>query len=460
VTYCMSNFLGSQQRRTPRVLLPILLALAWALPDSAQTPVFATLHNFSGPDGAKPHGNVTLDKDGNIYGTTFGGGPNVCYVFNQDHTCGTIFSLTPSAGGGWTESVLHAFSGPDGAWPGAELSFGSNGILYGSTETGTGSAGGGTVFELVPPSTTGGTWTLSTIYTFPSNNGSISHTPDADVLVFPNGSLYTTAQTGTAIELLPPAAPGGAWTESTIFKFNGNAPIGTGLFAGLVSHSGTLYGVTYDGSNATCGSRGCGAAYALTPPSAPGAAWTGTALHSFDGFPSDGAGPLANLTVGRNGVLYGTTFVGGSGTICDISGSGGGCGTVFQLTPPSTPGGSWTEAVLYSFTGENGDGAYPSSTVLLGKDGLIYGTTQSGGTAISGPCASTGVSGCGTIFQLIPPVVPGGVWTEKVLHSFTGQNGEGNAPEAGLTAGSGGVFYGTTYSGGYAGLGTVFSIKP
>jgi hypothetical protein len=117
--------------------------------------------------------------------------------------------------------------------------------------------------------------------------------------------------------------------------------------------------------------------------------------------------------------------------------------------------------VIYNFTGLNGDGGYPSSSVVVGKNGALYGTTQyGGGSTSSSPCSSAGVSGCGTAFQLTPPTTPGGPWTETILHSFTGQDGDGSIPLAGLALSSTGVLYGTTSSGGTAGNGTVFAIVP
>jgi uncharacterized repeat protein (TIGR03803 family) len=80
---------------------------------------------------------------------------------------------------------------------------------------------------------------------------------------------------------------------------------------------------------------------------------TFTTLYSFTGFNGDGSGPLGGLVLGHDGVLYGTTVAGGTGS-CD-----GGCGTVFKLVPPQEEGGSWSETVLYSFTGQQGDGASP-----------------------------------------------------------------------------------------------------
>lgn len=132
-------------------------------------------------------------------------------------------------------------------------------------------------------------------------------------------------------------------------------------------------------------------------------------LHSFSG-ETDGCEPVAPLAVGPGGVLYGTTFNGGVAGSCFDEGLGG-CGTVFQLTPPATSGGTWTYAVIYSFTGINGDGSLPGGGALaVGKDGVLYGTTQCGGTGAPAgwPCSDGGVPGSGTVFALLPPTTGGG----------------------------------------------------
>ena len=95
------------------------------------------------------------------------------------------------------------------------------------------------------------------------------------------------------------------------------------------------------------------------------------------------ADPRQTLTVGPNGVLSGTTYYGGSGSSCTFNLiNGGACGTVFQLTPPSAPSGSWTHTVIYNFTGMNGDGALPLASVVMGKNGELYGTTEYGGSRL------------------------------------------------------------------------------
>jgi uncharacterized repeat protein (TIGR03803 family) len=216
--------------------------------------------------------------------------------------------------------------------------------------------------------------------------------------------------------------------------FTGNDGASPGLGAWLVfDQSGALYGTTSYG-----GDDGYGTVFILTPPAILGGAWTERVLHSFTGTP-DGANPSGHLVFDQSGALYGTTANGGAS----------GLGTVFKLTPPSTPGGAWTAAVLYSFTGS--DGANPTGAgVIFDGSGALYGTSRNGGT-----------DGNGTVFQLTPPKSKHGAWTESVLHDFTEVN-DGGAPVAGLTFDRSGALYGTTYFGfGNPNFcGTVFKLAP
>lgn len=217
------------------------------------------------------------------------------------------------------------------------------------------------------------------------------------------------------------------------------------------------------GTNYYIGFGGCGAVYELTPPAARGDAWTVTPVYDFLGPPNDGCNSFAPLTVGAGGVLYGTTAYGAMGACSVDGGVLVGCGAVLQLTPPSTPGGVWTESVIYNFTGTNGDGILPAGGVVISKNGALYGTTEHGGdTSPSSPCqASYYVSaGCGIVFELTPPAEAGDAWTETILHTFTGLDGDGALPTAGLVISTSGVLYGTTSSRGANGKGTVFAIKP
>ncbi len=227
----------------------------------------------------------------------------------------TVTSEPSSPGGSWTETVLHSFAGgADGAGPQGRVLIGPGG-LYGTTYSG-GASGCGTVFQLKPSAVPGGPWVNETLYRFPC------------------------------------------------------APDGSSPDAGVVMNgAGVLYGTTHAGGAASCE---CGTVFALAPPTTPGASWTETVLHSFAAG-SDGSYPTyAGVTVGPNGVLYGTT-----------NGSANEEGTVFSLTPPPATGGQWTEAV-YSFGITSNSGAGPYGGMVFGPDGLLYGTTTRGGTRDNG----------------------------------------------------------------------------
>src|SRR6478672_11347102 len=150
-----------------------------------------------------------------------------------------------------------------------------------------------------------------------------------------------------------------------------------------------------------------------------------TTLHSFSGFPADGAVPVAGLIQGNDGNFYGTTTVGGAHHK----------GTVFKIDAAGT------FTTLHSFSGSPTDGANPVAALVQGNDGNFYGTTALGGTRSRG-----------TIFNID---ATGSLTT---LHSFSGSPGEGALPFAGLVQGSDGKFYGTTALGGAHGAGTVFNL--
>ncbi len=158
-------------------------------------------------------------------------------------------------------------------------------------------------------------------------------------------------------------------------------------------------------------------------------------LHSFTGAPSDCASPYVRVTADSNGNLYGTTIVGGTFNR----------GCVFQISPQ--PDGSWTEKVIYSFSGPDGDS--PAASLLLDATGNLFGTTAGGGDF-----------NLGVVFELTPSA---GTWTETVLHSF-GSGTDGYDPQAELIFDPAGNLYGTTQFGGtQAGLdngGTVFRLTP
>jgi uncharacterized repeat protein (TIGR03803 family) len=290
----------------------------------------------------------------------------------------------------------------------------------------------------LPFFTSGASAQLTTLHNF-TGNPSDGSTPYSGLLIGSGGVLYGTtssggtAKHGTVFSLTPPVTQGGAWTEAVLYSFAGGTTDGaTPCYGTLaVDSNGVLYGTTEFG-----GTKNDGTVFSLTPPVTQGGAWTESLIYSFAGG-SDGATPLAGLAMEAQGVLYGTTEFGGAGAD----------GTVFSLTPPAKQGGAWTESVLYSFTDLVGDGKNPFSALAIGSGGVLYGTTNYGGTA-----------NAGTVFSLTPPVTQGGAWTETLLYDFTGLT-DGSLPAAGVI-GSNGLLYGTTQAGGASGRGTVFSLTP
>src|SRR5258708_13946031 len=140
-----------------RLTLFVLTAALMIATNSWATDKQTILYSFKGKsDGSAPESGLVLDAAGNLYGTTHGGGTS---------DCGTVFELSPNSGGGWTETILHTFTGGnDGCEPlFSNLIFDAKGNLYGETELG-GASSSGTVFELSPSST--GEWTETILYSF------------------------------------------------------------------------------------------------------------------------------------------------------------------------------------------------------------------------------------------------------------------------------------------------------
>jgi uncharacterized repeat protein (TIGR03803 family) len=313
------------------------------------------LHSFKGggADGETPHASVIMDSAGNLYGTTIGGGSSHC-----TGGCGIVFQLTPATIGPWTETVLHQFQGgTDASGPYSGLVFDAAGNLYGAT-TGGGASGQGAVYKLTPFG--GGVWDETVIYSFKG-------TPDGasawGVPVFDAaGNLYGTTnggganRLGTVYELT--LQTGGAWSEQVLHSFHG-ASDGSDIFEGLtIDGAGNLYGAAETG-----GSASCGVAFELSRNSS--GVWTETILHTFLGLNAqDGENPNG-LILDHAGNIYGTTVGGGTDNP----------GTIFKLSA-----GTWTETILYNFTGGN-DGAYPSVPLIMDAAGNLYGTTLWGGPA-------------------------------------------------------------------------------
>jgi len=287
---------------------------------------YNVIYNFAGApkDGANPEDGLVLDSNGNLYGTTVGGGAD---------GDGAAFELSPSATG-FTESMLYSFKGkPDGTDPYAGLQLDAKDNAYGVTAAG-GANGQGMVFELTPSD---GVWTETPLYSFcPVTGCKDGGWPSGTLVV--EGGYYGTTQAGgahgdgTVFEFLKAKSK-----EVVLYSFQGK-PDGSTPVAGL---AGGTKGVYYGTTSAGGANNNNGMVFALTPEPSGGCPsgsnqgdfYCETNLYSFcsQASCSDGAVPIAALIQDAKGNLYGTTKQGGN-TAC----GGSGCGVVFKLTPSTS----------------------------------------------------------------------------------------------------------------------------
>jgi uncharacterized repeat protein (TIGR03803 family) len=367
---------------------------------------FKILATFDGTNGANPaYGFLVQGFDGELYGTTYGGGAN---------GYGTVFKITPDG----RLTTLYSFCShtncTDGSNPYAGLVQATDGNFYGTTSIG-GANNGGTVFKITPDGR------LTTLYSFCSHtNCTDGSNPYAGLVQATDGNFYGTTLIG------------GANNGGTVFKMTAGGALDTlhsfdgtdGDFphAGLVQATdGDFYGTTWVGGVGQCQIIGsCGTVFKITPGG------TLTTLQTFDG--TDGNFLFSGLMQAANGAFYGTTAEGGVHTL----------GTVFKITTAGKL------ATLHSFCYKMGcpDGGSPLAELVQGTDGNFYGTT-----------GGFDAGGYGTVFK----TTPSGVLT--TLHRFDFV--EGANPYAGLVQATDGNFYGTTYLGGRGGednQGTVFRL--
>jgi uncharacterized repeat protein (TIGR03803 family) len=323
-----------------------------------------TLYSFcSQPgcsDGAGPNAGLIQATNGNLYGTTDGGGSN---------NFGTVFEITP-AGKLTTLYRFCSLSGcPDGANPSAGLIQAADGDLYGTTCCG-GANGNGTVFKITRAGV------LTTLASLDGTNG--TDPAFGSLIQATNGDFYGTTIAGGAnvgcgssrgCGTVFRMTPGGKLTTIYSFCAQPNCTDGDELFGGLVQGSdGNLYGTTAVG-----GANGYGTVFELT--------LTGKlrTLHSFDY--ADGAYPEAALIQGTDGKFYGTASEGGANGVA---------GTLFSITPAGTL------TTLYNFCSESNcaDGTGPFESLMQATNGVFYGTTFAGGSSTN--C----IGGCGTAFSL------------------------------------------------------------
>jgi uncharacterized repeat protein (TIGR03803 family) len=253
---------------------------------------YKRLHAFQFDDGSTPESHLVFDPSGNLFGTTLGGG-----YFSS----GTVFELSPGAKGEWKEAVLWSFQ--QAGEPRAGLIFDGDGNLYGTTTEGPNGADSGTVFKLSPGA--GGKWTETVLYNFCGQSHCADGAFPVSGLIFDQaGNLYgTTAAGGTSkgggdgvvFELAPGA--GGSWRERVLFTFHGGKE-GWAPFGGVVfDTAGNLYGTTIWGGDGGSACQqdgfGCGTVFELTPTSD---GWTESIVHAFRAG-GDGDGPIASLII-------------------------------------------------------------------------------------------------------------------------------------------------------------------
>lgn len=236
---------------------------------------------------------------------------------------------TEHSGGSWTETVLYAFTGGiDGALPSAAVAVDGAGNILGTAVEGGSlacSSGCGTLFELSPPSTSGGTWSETTVHLF--TGGDDGESPESDLVQGANGTIYGTSlygsngNDGTVFEIMP---SGGAYAFQVIYNFSGAVQ---GRLAGdIVLHNGSIYGVTVSGPGSSQG----GTVFKLAQS---GGAWTSTLIYTFDvNNPSAGWDPIGNIIFDSKGNIYGATYAGGA-----TCGYLGGCGAIWELTRTQSP---------------------------------------------------------------------------------------------------------------------------
>jgi len=320
------------------------------------------LYSFKGgsTDGAEPHSSLFRDSAGNLYGTTVTGGivGSTCNAgnFTSPIGCGTIFKLSPTTTGQWTETVLHRFSGPDGGNSFTGLIRDAAGNFYGATIAG-GSAGLGVVFKLSLTSTG---WKETVLHDFKGGtDGALPFIQCATLAMDPSGNLYGStykggaANAGTVFKLSPPTKATTTWTEKILYTFKGGID-GSEPFTGVIlDKSGDVYGTTTFGG--TGGNNG-GIVFELTAANG----YAKTTLYNFNRF-SDPAEDFPNgLTFDANGNLWGMTEY-----------------ALFKLSPG--PSG-WTETFVFNWQNTPG-WSFAFTPLIIDSHGVIWGTDTWGGLA-------------------------------------------------------------------------------
>ena len=269
------------------------------------------LHFPGGASGYAPAAGVIFGPAGSLYGTAFGGGTTKA----GGSPSGVTYRLYPPAPSieRWHPSLVYSFA--NGDQPHASLLHGPGNVLYGTAATSApaGSSGRGSAFVLAPPAVAGGAWTLSYLHIFTGLDGDGAR-PEGALIADASGALYGTTSIGglggegIVFKLTPPAVAGGTWTETILHTFLGESTDGADPNSALVmDKKGVLYGTTGLG-----GTKDLGTIFQLTPPTSSAGKWGYSVLHNFAG--PDGAIPASPLLLGATGEFYGTTSGNGNGS--------------------------------------------------------------------------------------------------------------------------------------------------
>jgi uncharacterized repeat protein (TIGR03803 family) len=314
-------------------------------------PPLTTVHWFKGLEGTQPHCKLVQGKDGAFYGTTEAGP-----VYTNGQSFGTVFKIKSDGNTDW----IFPFDGTNGSTSAAGLVLGSDGYLYGTTSQG-GDYNKGTAFKM---STSGNLiWSVS----FNGSNGSA---PSKE-LVQVGRSFYGTTPTGGTQDMGTVFSLTRDGTIASVYSFTGGLDGGKPLCCLLPGENGNLYGTTSAGGEWPNAGHPWAAGGTVFSLKRNGKLST---LFSFDG--TNGYSPMAGLTKGSSDTFYGTAAGGGAFDH----------GTMFRITS----GGKFK--LLYSFAAQS---VFPETELVRGQDGNFYGTTLTGGGSI--PLGSFG-----TIFRITP----------------------------------------------------------
>jgi len=406
---------------------------------------FTSLHDFTGPNGARPAGGLFLHSNGLLYGTT---------EFGGTEGFGTAFSLSTAVTPVFTS--IRSFADLIGSQPVGELVAADSTTLLGTVATG-GASGWGGIYKL----TTGGVFTM--LATFTGESGIVPGAAPRAGLVADGGGFFhgvTSAggpgNLGTIFKinaagsysvtahLSPPAGwmPSGApvidSSGGLIFPLAAGGSAGGGTLAswsegsglsvaaalggtfgstpdgGLILKAGDYYGVASQGA-----ASGRGAAFRYQP---------GNGISLVSSFTSTGGAlPEGALIDGSDGALYGVGREGGTSAR----------GTVFKVTTA----GDRTRVISFTGLAGTAPGSSPRGPLVLAASQSYYGLAASGGS-----------SDRGVLFK----ISPFGTYTVLAHFTITGPR----LPAGGLVMGADGFIYGTCSSGGTADAGALIRLNP